>query len=520
MLTSPRSSSTLWTSPRPLASRLALSELCVRARARSSLLGFYSLFEPRFHVGDWIRDLARNLEATDDWLLISAPVRHGKTQVVSRILPAFMLGQDPKLEVILVTATEELASGVGLYVKNLLNHPLYRELFPLSDIDPSSNSATNIRMRAGGGFLAVGAGTQIVGRGAGLMIVDDIYKDRAQAANVREREKIYQYFTSSVRTRLAPKGRMIVMAQRWAANDIVDTLLEQAAADPSADQYRHLVYPAVAPEPDHLGRMPGDPLHPERWPLAALEKARASMPEATWQAAYQQRPVAETGGFFHIPSFRYYQQLPTSPLTWYLTADFAASTKAWADKTAILPFALDHQRNLWFAPDYVYDKLESVKSVEAVIRLAKKYKPVGFITEKGPLDAAIRPLLNLAMRASDTWLPVMEFTRSDAKHVVAATLQGRIQQSAVFFPDTPAFKRDVLPCFMQFQPDVDGEDDWIDAASMGAFYVARAVAPALASAPRRLTAQEEDDEQWARIMAGDPRSRSAVPFERFNGAKY
>lgn len=493
------------------------AELVRRAKARRRLTDFYRLFEPAFHIGDWLDDLAANIQDQPEWLLISAPVRHGKTQLVSRMLPAFELGRNPKLEVVLVTATQELANSVGLYVRNLLNHPLFRELFPDAEIDPGSNSVSEIRLKAGGGFLAVGAGVQIVGRGAGLLIVDDIYKDRAQAANVREREKIWQYFTSSVRTRLAPNGRVIIMAQRWAPNDIVDALLEQADSDPTADQYRHIVYPAIAVEHDWLGRVPGDPLHPERWPEDKLAKARASMPEATWQAAYQQRPVSETGGFFNVPAMRYYSTLPSNPLTWYVPVDWAASVKSWADRTAITPFGLDAQRNMFFAPDYVYDKIDSLKGVEALIAFCKKYKPVGIISEKGPLDAAIRPLLNMAMRSTGVYVPVIEFSRSVAKHVIATPLAGRIQQGAVFFPDSPRFKHDVLPTFMQFQPDVDGEDDFIDAASMGAYYVGNAIAPSVLEAPP--PDPDDDEAAWARITARAV-VQSSVPFARLNGTKF
>ncbi len=314
---------------------------------------------------------------------------------------------------------------------------------------------------------------------------------------------------------------MLIMAQRWAPDDIVDALIEQGDSDPTADQYRHLVYRAVIEtqkqaDEDRLFRTVGDPLHPERWTAELLAKARASMPEATWQAAYQQAPVSETGGLFHVPSMRYYQTLPTTPLVWYITCDFAASTKTWADRTALLPFALDAGRNMWFAPDYVYDKIDTLKSVEHLIAFFKRYKPIGFITEKGPLDAAIRPLLNMAMRAANTFVPAIEFTRSLAKHVIATPLAGRIQQGAVFFPDTPRFKHDVLPTFMRFQPDVDGEDDWIDAASMGAYYVGNAIAPSRLEAP---APDPEDDEQaWAKIMSRTSRPTN-VPFVRLNGGR-
>ena len=57
------------------------------------------------------------------------PPRHTKSEFGSYLLPAWMVGKNPKLKIIQTTHTADLAEDFGRKVKHLLDDPSYQELF-------------------------------------------------------------------------------------------------------------------------------------------------------------------------------------------------------------------------------------------------------------------------------------------------------------------------------------------------------------------------------------------------------
>ena len=62
-------------------------------------------------------------------LIINMPPRHTKSEFASYLLPAWMIGKDPKLKIIQATHTADLAIDFGRKTKNLVDQDNYRELF-------------------------------------------------------------------------------------------------------------------------------------------------------------------------------------------------------------------------------------------------------------------------------------------------------------------------------------------------------------------------------------------------------
>ena len=61
-------------------------------------------------------------------LIINMPPRHTKSEFASYLLPAWMIGKNPKLKIIQATHTADLAIDFGRKTKNLVDEPSYREL--------------------------------------------------------------------------------------------------------------------------------------------------------------------------------------------------------------------------------------------------------------------------------------------------------------------------------------------------------------------------------------------------------
>ena len=498
-------------------------ELSRRVRSRTQLQDFYRLCEPDYILGDWIADLITHLEwmekTPDAKLMIFAPPRHGKSQTVSRVLPSWLLGRNPRAEVMLTASTQDLADEFGRYVRNKLNDPVIQEVFPHAAIDDSANAVDKVLLKTGGGFRAIGVGGQMVGRGADFLIVDDPYKNRQQAYSASERAKLFNWYRTDARTRLAPGGRIALMHQRWHINDLASELIKLADSDPLADQWRVVVYSAICEnaETDPLGREVGWPLDPVRWPIKQLYPLRANALETEWLALYQQRPVKEEGGFFKVEWFQFYSQLP-SKLTWYIGVDGAASTSSAADKTALVPIGFDGTGDGYVAPDFVLARIDTLEACNKLLDLVVKYKAAGICVEKGMYTRSIEPFFKQLMLTRKIFVTVYEITRAEGKHIVAIPLQARMNQRKVWFPDNSQMRSEVRPQFLNFMPDADNdEDDFIDGAA-NLYQAMDKIALPMPDAPLPVMSDnDEEDARWKKILANG-REPVRAAFTRLNGS--
>lgn len=305
-------------------------ELLRRELARRSILPFVTLINDDSYKVGWVHeDLCTMLDAFVEGvekkmsprLMVWMPPRSGKSQIISRAFPAYLLGKHPDWEIVNATYGQDLASDMGRYVRGILQDNVFQELFPNLTIDPSTQAAdridTFISGRAGalgrqrGGYKAVGVGTALTGRGAHVLLIDDPVKNREEADSDTIQAATWGWYTSVARTRLAPGGGMIILQTRWSEGDLSGRILEQAKKNPEADQWGVFRFPAIAEQDEYdyattkiLRRRAGEALHPERFSLKELKATRATIGTRDWEALYQQNPVPMEGAFFRREWFK------------------------------------------------------------------------------------------------------------------------------------------------------------------------------------------------------------------------
>src|SRR5581483_3636040 len=138
-----------------------------------------------------------------------------------------------------------------------------------------------------GGMITTGAGGPLTGRGANLLIVDDPFKNFQDAQSKAKRNSVWNWWTSTARTRLEPNGVVIIIMTRWHEDDLIGRLLaaegksSQGTAhplyDPAADKWVRIHFPAIAESEDALGRHPGEALWPQRYNAQDLERLKGSV---------------------------------------------------------------------------------------------------------------------------------------------------------------------------------------------------------------------------------------------------
>jgi predicted phage terminase large subunit-like protein len=171
-----------------------------------------------------------------------------------------------------------------------------------------------------GGMITTGAGGPLTGRGANLLIVDDPFKNFADAQSKTKRNAVWNWWLSTARTRLEPGGVVIIIMTRWHEDDLIGRLLaaqgkssqgeDHPLFDPFADKWVRIHFPAVAEKHDVLGRVPGQALWPERYNEEALNRIRGTVGSYIWGALYQQRPAPLEGGMFERDWFTVVDTIP------------------------------------------------------------------------------------------------------------------------------------------------------------------------------------------------------------------
>jgi phage terminase large subunit-like protein len=287
--------------------RLLLEELLKRKRARQHLIDFVIYINPRYQVAWFHREIAAKLEAVERGeilrLLITMPPRHGKSQLATIYFIAWYFGKHPDRDVISASFGSDLALDFSRQIREVVRSQEYQNVFP--GVRLAEDSQANNRWHvvgthpedgrpARGGFVAAGAETAITGRGAHLLNLDDMMKNRTEAESEVTRKSRWSWYTSTASTRLMPRGAVVATMTRWHEEDLIGCILARAAEE-GAEKWTHINYPAT----DNAAGLPllGNALWPEWYPNEVLEQKRRDS-EYDWWALFMQSPRPPGGSFF------------------------------------------------------------------------------------------------------------------------------------------------------------------------------------------------------------------------------
>jgi predicted phage terminase large subunit-like protein len=265
-------------------------------------------------------------------LIVCMPPRHSKSEFASIYLPAWMIGQKGELKIIQSTHTAELAVNFGRKVRNLMDTPDYKVVFPDVYLSADNKSAGRWTTNKGGEAFYAGVGGAITGRGADLLIIDDPHSEQ-DALSPKSMDSAYEWYTSGPRQRLQPGGTIVVVMTRWTTKDLVGKLLKKQTDD-HADQWEIVEFPAIMPDSE-------EPLWPEFWKKEELLSVKASLPAGKWNAQWQQNPTAEEGSIIKREWWNRWEDEDIPPVSYVIMSmDTAYSKKETADYSAITTWGI------------------------------------------------------------------------------------------------------------------------------------------------------------------------------------
>ena len=386
-----------------------------KKKSLDDLIEFCQHMQSDYKVGKHHRmlgDMLMDIEAGNkDRICVNIPPRHGKSQLVSIMFPAWFLGRNPGKKVMMVSHTTDLAVDFGRKVRNLIATDAYKSIFPDVALAVDSKSAGRWNTSAGGEYYACGIGSSIAGRGADLLLIDDPHSEQDVInGNFEVFEKAYEWFTYGARTRLMPGGSVAIIQTRWHMDDLTGRVVVDMSQNDKADQYEIVEFPAIleVPNKDDSGYTQ-KPLWPEFFDLDALLRTKASMPTFQWNAQYQQEPTAEEAS---IVKREWWQSWGDKkpPLCEYIimSLDAAAESHNRADFTALTTWGvfLNEETSVYniILLNSIKKRMEFPELKALAMEEYAKWEPDSFIVEKKNSGTA----LYQEMRRMG--LPVQEYT--------------------------------------------------------------------------------------------------------------
>lgn len=503
----------------------------MRVLCRRRLIPFTQRLNPRYHAG-WVhRDIARRLERFSEdverglspRLMLLMPPRHGKSELASRMFPAWHLGRYPSHEIIACSYNVSLAMTFSRKVKATLEDPNYQSVFS-ARLNPSNQSVEEWGLDGEpGAYVAAGVGGGITGKGAHVLLIDDPIKNAEEADSPETRAKLWDWYGSTAYTRLAPGGGVLVIQTWWHDDDLAGRLQMAMKEDPDADQFEVVKYPAIAEDDEYLDtetdqivyaasveelnapvprcpahlrllRRKGAALHPERYDEKRLQRIRKTIQARHWSALYQQNPVPDEGAYFTKDQFKRGPTPARERCNILMAWDFAISEKKTNDFTVGTVGLQDDDDILHIAEVVRFKSQDSYFIVETILNTVQRWYAkgmrVGF--EDGQIWKAISAVLYKRMKERRMFFAIVLLTPITDKMARARPLQSRMQQGMVVYAEDAPWYETVRNEMLRFPAGV--HDDCVDS---GAWLASMAIDRAPPQKPKPQAAKS-----WKDRLAG------------------
>jgi predicted phage terminase large subunit-like protein len=373
---------------------------------KMSFLDFVKHVYPGYKVGPHHLKLAQIFEdiasGKKKRVIVNIAPRHGKSELISYLAPAWFLGKFPAKKVIMASHTADLAVNFGRRVRNLVGSDLYKDIFPEIELQSDSKSASRWGTNFQGEYFAIGVGGALAGRGADLFIIDDPHSEQdAKTGRPDVFLPAWEWFQSGPLQRLMPGGAIIVVMTRWSKLDLTGMIVKQTENNEDVDGWEVVEFPAIKDD--------GEALWPEFWPVEELLAKKAALDIRYWNAQYMQNPVSEEGALIKREWWQIWDK-DTPPMCEFtiMSLDAAQEATNRADYNALTTWGVffNEEVNNYniILLNAIKKRLEFPELKKLVLEEYKEWQPDAFMVEKKSNGAALYQELRRM------GIPVGEFT--------------------------------------------------------------------------------------------------------------
>ena len=169
-------------------------------------------------------------------LMVFMPPQHGKSELTSRRLPAYLLGINPKFKIIGCSYSADLSKAFNRDVQRIIDSDEYKLVFQDTRLNSSNVKASSkgsyLRnadlfeiVKHRGFYKSVGVGGSLTGTPADIGIIDDPIKDKAEAESPTFRRRVWDWYTNVFLTRMHNDSQQLITLTRWHKDDLAGRIL-------------------------------------------------------------------------------------------------------------------------------------------------------------------------------------------------------------------------------------------------------------------------------------------------------
>ncbi len=431
----------------------------------------------KFHA-KVIEQLQRVIDGQCNRLILQVPPRHGKSLLASQLLPAAYLLAHPDRYVGISSYSSELAEGFSRKARGY-----FKEGGGLLSEDSKAVNAWGTQ--GGGGLWAAGVGGAVTGRSGHLLIVDDPVKNREDAESSRIMEKLNDWYTSTLYTRLEPKvGAIVVIQTRWSENDMIGRLLEneQNVSEKGRENWTIVDLPAIFEEAGDRPKLPehckvvedwreeiGSALCPQRYGKEDLERIREAIGSRDFASLYQQRPAPESGNMFAPNWWQFYgMDTPLPDFSRVMLSVDCTFTDA-KKSDYVVGVVVAQAGSQFYVMDLVREKLDVIGTMAMIARLYKRHQLQGTVIELAASGYAVYQMLSKKVPG------LIGVKPEKSKIARASAIVPMIEAGNVYLPASAPWLDSFISEFSLFP--ASKNDDQVDALTQAITYMAQRSIP-------------------------------------------
>lgn len=453
--------------------------------AKDSFLDFIHHVYPDYKVGAHHKRLAKIFEEIAEGkkkrVVVNIAPRHGKSEMISYLAPAWFLGKFPHKKIIMASHTADLAVNFGRRVRNLVSSDSYKDIFPQVELQSDSKSASRWGTNFQGEYFAIGVGGALAGRGADLFIIDDPHSEQeAKQGRADVFLPAWEWFQSGPIQRLMPGGAIIVVMTRWSKLDLTGQILNQMIKNEEAEDWEIVEFPAIIEKVKEIPYIEVDedgvettvikkekyeaPLWPEFWTLEELAAKRAVLDVRYWNAQYLQNPTSEEGALIKREWWKIWDKDHPPECEFIIMAlDAAQETNNRADYNSLTTWGVFYNEEVdnynIILLNAIKERLEFPELKAMVLHQYKEWEPDSLIVEKKSNGAA----LYQEMRRMG--IPLGEFTPGKGQDKISRVnaISDLFKSGVVWAPDH-RWAREVIEECNDFPSGAN--DDQVDSTTL------------------------------------------------------
>ena len=411
---------------------------------KESFLDFINHVYPGYKVGPHHLKLIQIFEdiaaGKKKRVIVNIAPRHGKSELISYLAPAWFLGKYPQKKIIMGSHTADLAVNFGRRVRNLVGSEAYKGIFPQVELQSDSKSASRWGTNFNGEYFAIGVGGALAGRGADLFIIDDPHSEQeAKTGRPDVFLPAWEWFQSGPLQRLMPGGAIIIVMTRWSKLDLTGMIVQQTERNEDVDPWEVVEFPAIKDD--------GTALWPEFWDVDELLSKKAALDIRYWNAQYMQQPTSVEGALIKREWWKIWEKDDPPECEFIIMSlDAAQEATNRADYNALTTWGVfyneETQNFAIILLNAIKKRMEYPELKKLVLEEYKEWQPDAFMVEKKSNGSA------LYQEFRRMGVPVGEFTPGKGQDKIARVnaVSDLFASGIVYAPDHRWAKEVIEEC--------------------------------------------------------------------------